>query len=150
MEAWPTEQLGAAFVHFSLLPDSDCLYFCRAWAPRSSDENSPLYGALEFDDATGQPWQKYQGTCVIHVKAGVAEIIGLLCIPTLVFWRFRRKVAYELNCHRMVGDSWDEQRKVKRRVELNLTTVEGSSTPHLWQQPDASRTGLIAATAGSR
>jgi len=107
--------LRGAFIHFDHLPGDAPNYQCRVWSPRLPHQKS-----LEIEPITGQPWQKYDGTCVVCVSGHYAEIIGILKIPFLIFWQFRRQIHEQLGVRTVGGDSWDEETKTKRRIELNL------------------------------
>lgn len=115
--------LRGAFIHFDRLPGDAPNYFCRVWSPRKRHQPD-----LEIEPITGQPWQRYDGTCVICVLPTHAEIIGILKIPHLIFWKFRRKIVEELGVTMIAGDVWDEDTHTKRRLELNLTHVVERTT----------------------
>lgn len=113
-----TGDLRGAFIHFDHLPGDAPNYFCRVWSPRQPHEDT-----LEIDEPTGQPWQGYDGTCVVCVSGDKAEIIGILKIPFLIFWQFRRQIHQQLGVKMIGGDSWDAKTKTKRRIEFNLVPL---------------------------
>lgn len=59
-----------------------------------------------LDPATGQPWKKYAGACVVSVKDGVADVKAVMAVPEGAFWPFRRALRRVLGVVRMIGERW--------------------------------------------
>jgi hypothetical protein len=98
----PRHPFGEGFIHLDRLPGNDVeSYQVRAWTRR-------ILIALVIDAATGQPWQKYNGTCVLSVDAPsrAAEVRGILQIPDGFFWKFRSKLVHEYKITALYGERW--------------------------------------------
>jgi hypothetical protein len=108
-----------AFLHFQRLPGSGENYFVRAWAERRLDQPE-----LVFDPESGQPWQSYDGTCVLIISGRRCEVVGILRIPERVIYSFRYRIAREFNIRTIWGERWPEDGVGgKRHVEINLPEI---------------------------
>ena len=77
---------------------------------------------LRRDPATGQPWKKYCGICVLTVRNRVCEVhsIESAKFPLRCLAILRGPVADDLDLVGMWGERWDEKTETKIIVPVKL------------------------------
>lgn len=70
-----------------------------------------------IDQITGQPWKKYDGTCVLTLHGNAGEIRGIKSVPMGAFFELRDKLR-EMGLLRLVGERWIGRSKVLKDIPL--------------------------------
>ncbi len=105
---------------------------------------------LRRDPATGQPWKKYCGMCVLTVRNRVCEIQAieslkhsLRCLAVM-----RGPVADDLDLADMWGERWDEETETKTVVRVPLRRSAKPNPPPRRGAPLRSWPGWLAPSIG--